>query len=250
MRSGQYRVKITRERSRHATPARAADSPTLRHAGEGGPLRRALIAGGIAVYVLLALTGLLLTRVLKGSGLTSTDRGVSRWFYHDRTPMLDEVTHVGSMLSDTLTAIVVTAVLVVVLRFWLGRWLEPMVVLTCILGELFIFLLVTTTVHRRRPTVPHLDPARPTSSFPSGHTGAAVALYVGVAVVLVHVVGRRSWASVVAVPLACIPIVVGVSRLYRRMHFLTDVMAGAIAGGLWMVIVVNVLLLGRAAGER
>jgi len=28
------------------------------------------------------------------------------------------------------------------------------------------------------------------------------------------------------------------------MHFLTDVVAGAIAGGLWMVIVVNVLLLG------
>ena len=203
-----------------------------------------LIAGGIAVYLLLALTGLLLTRVLKGSGLTSADRGVSRWFYRDRTPTLNGVTHVGSMLSDTTTAIVVTAALVIVLRLWLGRWREPIVVLTCILGELFIFLLVTATVHRSRPTVPHLDPAPPTSSFPSGHTGAAVALYVGLVVVLVHVLGRRSWAWVVAVPLACIPIAVGVSRLYRGMHFLTDVVAGAIAGGLWMVIVVNVLLLG------
>src|SRR6185436_15448005 len=182
-----------------------------------------LIAGGIAVYLLLALTGLLLTRVLKGSGLTSADRGVSRWFYRDRTPTLNEVTHVGSMLSDTTTAIVVTAALVIVLRLWLGRWREPIVVLTCILGELFIFLLVTATVHRSRPTVPHLDPAPPTSSFPSGHTGASTALYLS----LIFFASRieRVWLrNTLVTVFAAIPLLVAYARLYRGMHHVTDVL--------------------------
>jgi undecaprenyl-diphosphatase len=119
-----------------------------------------------------------------------------------------------------------------------------------IVGELTIFLLVTSTVHRHRPTVPHLDPAPPTSSFPSGHTGAAVALYVGLAVTLL-IVTRDDAARPAFVALACllclVPVVVAISRVYRGMHFATDVLAGALAGGLWMAMVVRTLL---PAGSR
>ena len=149
------------------------------------------------------------------------------------------------MLSDTTTAVAVTAVLVVVLRLWRGRWRESVVILVSIVGELTIFLLVTSTVHRQRPTVPHLDPAPPTSSFPSGHTGAAVALYVGLAVTLL--IASRNHAArpafvLVACVLCAVPVVVALSRVYRGMHFATDVLAGAMAGGLWMALVVGTLM--------
>ena len=145
----------------------------------GSPLLRQvalrLVGGGVLVYALLAGTGLLLTRVFTGNVLVQEDRRVSEWFREQRTPTLNSWSHVGSMLSDTSTAIAVTVVVVLALALWLRRWREPLTIVLSISGELFIFLLVTATVHRRRPTVPHLDPAPPTSSFPSGHVGAAVA---------------------------------------------------------------------------
>jgi membrane-associated phospholipid phosphatase len=204
-----------------------------------------LLGGAILVYLFLAGTGLLVNRVLSHGAFGRWDRGVSRWFYQHRTGTLNTLTHVGSTLSDTKTAIAVTAVLVVGLRVWRGRWRESAVILLCIVGELTIFLAVTSTVHRRRPTVPHLDPAPPTSSFPSGHTGAAVALYVGLAVILLIVTrdSAHRAAFVLAASLLCVvPLIVATSRVYRGMHFATDVTAGALAGGLWMVIVVRTLL--------
>lgn len=207
-----------------------------------------LLAAAVVLYGLLALTGLLLTHVLNHSALASNDQSVSRWFAAQRTPTLNSLTHVGSMLSDTPTAIAVTAVLVVALRLWRRRWRESAAIVTAIVGELTIFLGVTSTVHRTRPSVPHLDPAPPTSSFPSGHTGAAVALYVGLAVVLIlasHRSPHRSAPLLLAAIVCCVPVVVGLSRLYRGMHFLTDVVAGAVAGGLWMAIVMWTVLGGR-----
>jgi undecaprenyl-diphosphatase len=204
-----------------------------------------LLGGGALIYAVMVGAGLLLTRVLDHSWLLTGDRDLSRWFAAHRTSTLNSWTLVGSRLSTTLTAIVVTALLVIGLRLWLHRWRESVAIFLSIQGELILFLLVSSTVHRHRPMVRHLDPAPPTSSFPSGHTGAAVALYVGLAVVLV--VLSREWSSRAAAfaaagVLALIPVIVGLSRLYRGMHFLTDVVAGAVTGGLWMALVMSTVL--------
>jgi membrane-associated phospholipid phosphatase len=48
---------------------------------------------------------------------------------------------------------------------------------------------------------------------------------------------------------SAIPLAVALSRLYRGMHFPTDVLAGAAAGGAWLaLVVVLVLARPRAAG--
>jgi undecaprenyl-diphosphatase len=211
-----------------------------------------LLGGAVVVYLLLAGTGLLIVHVLSHSAMGDWDEAISRWFARQRTGTLNTLTHYGSGLSDTNTAIVVTAVLFVALRLVFHRWRESLVILTCIVGELTIFLGVTSTVHRKRPHVPHLDPAPPTSSFPSGHTGAAVALYIGLAVTLLIVTresNHRAAVVVVAALLCLVPVIVALSRVYRGMHFASDVIAGALAGGLWMVIVVRTLLGGGAGRE-
>jgi membrane-associated phospholipid phosphatase len=237
----------------HPTRLAPADG---RRPGWIGEIRRdgpRLIGGAVAVYAFLAVVGLILTRLIEHSALARTDTQVSRWFFEQRTPTLNTVTHYGCMLSDTNTALALTFVLVVGLRLWLGRWRESVAIFVSICGELFIFVLVTATVHRARPTVPHLDPAPPTSSFPSGHTGAAVALYVGLAVILLLLTREspyRAYVVVVSVLLAAVPVIVGVSRLYRGMHFLTDVIAGALAGGLWTAIVLATLLRPAAPEAR
>ena len=91
--------------------------------------------------------------------------------------------------------------------------------------------------------------APPTSSFPSGHTAAAIALYGCLAVLLMWVYGRRPATRVAAVVLFCIPVVVGLSRLHRGMHYPSDILVGALGGGLWLLLVITTLLPHRGAVE-
>ena len=54
------------------------------------------------------------------------------------------------------------------------------------------------------------------------------------------------WVAVsLAVLGSAIPIVVAASRVYRGMHYLTDVLAGAFASGIWLTAVLVVLLATR-----
>jgi undecaprenyl-diphosphatase len=201
-----------------------------------------LVGGAIALWGLLSLVGLLLTHVLNSGPVHSADRGVDVWFAARRTAPWNTITLVGTSMAQTYTVIAVTVVVVLLLRWRLGRWYESWILITAMAGELLIFLAVTQTVHRPRPPVPELDVAPPTSSFPSGHTAAALALYGGIAILLLWIYGRRRATRVTAVVLFCIPVAVGLSRLYRGMHYPTDVLMGALMGGLWLLVVITTLL--------
>jgi membrane-associated phospholipid phosphatase len=208
-----------------------------------------LVGGAVVLWGLLALIGLLVTRVVTSGRGQSWDGGVDVWVAARRTGFWNTVTMFGSGLANTSTAIAVTAVAVVLLRWRLGRWYESWIVVAAIAGELLVFLAVTATVHRPRPPVTRLDVAPPTSSFPSGHTAAAIALYGCLAVLLMWVYGRRPATRVAAVVLFCIPVVVGLSRLYRGMHYPSDILVGALGGGLWLLLVITTLLPHRGSVE-
>lgn len=201
-----------------------------------------LAGGAVALWGVLSLIGLLFTHVLNTGSAHSADRGVDVWFAARRTGVWNDITFFGTSMATTDTAIAVTVVVVLFLRWRLGRWYESLVMIAAMAGELLIFLAVTQTVHRPRPPVARLDVAPPTSSFPSGHTAAATALYVGLAILMFWIYGRRPVTRVAAVVLCCIPFVVGLSRLYRGMHYPSDVLSGALLGVLWLLVVMTTLL--------
>jgi membrane-associated phospholipid phosphatase len=201
-----------------------------------------LVGGAAGLWALLSLIGLLVTHVLASGRGQSWDRGVDVWFAAHRTGTWNTITVFGSGLANTQTAIAVTVVVVLLLRWRLGRWYESWIVVAAIAGELLVFLAVTATIHRPRPPVPRLDVSPPTSSFPSGHTAAAMALYGCLAILLLWIYGRRRATRAAAVVLFCLPVVVGLSRLYRGMHYPSDVLVGALGGGLWLLLVISTLL--------
>ena len=225
------------------TPARPRTIPPRpRPIGDRKTVALRLVGGAVALWALLFLIGLLVTKVLAPGQAPSADSKVDVWFAAHRTGFWDPLSAFGSRLADTTTAIAVTIVVVLLLRWRLGRWYESWIVVAAITGELLVFLAVTATVNRPRPAVVLMDAAPPTSSFPSGHTAAAVALYGAIAILVLWVYRRRAAARVAAIVLFCIPIVVGLSRLYRGMHYPSDVLVGALGGGLWLLLVIKTLL--------
>ena len=103
---------------------------------------------------------------------------MSRWFVTVRTPTLDTVTSIGSDLGSTGVVIGVAVLAAIVLA--IGRHWRQIGFLACAMTlEFSVFLLATLLVDRMRPQVPRLDVTPPTSSYPSGHTAAAIVLYGG-----------------------------------------------------------------------
>ena len=198
----------------------------------------------------LSVVGWGIVKLLKSSSLTRWEDSVNIWFFDNRNPTINGASHVGSYLAETVTCIAILVVLFFAFRWWLGRWRDSFVLLAAIVGELLVFLIVTAVVNRARPDVPHLDVAPSTSSFPSGHTAAAVALYGCIAVIVLRNLQLRWVAISVAVICCVLPFVVGVSRLYRGMHHPTDVLFGALGGGIWLLIVLTTLLPRPGARSR
>jgi undecaprenyl-diphosphatase len=199
-----------------------------------------LVGGWTVLTVVWIGLGKLVTGPLAHSWIVRTDERVANWMVAHRTPTLNRLTGWGSLLAETTTKVVVTAVLaVVLLRVW-RRWFEPMVLVLSLVIEAAAFIVVTTVVGRHRPDVPRLDGSPVGSSFPSGHTAAAAAYVAIAAVVFWHT--RKLWARFLVVAVtALVPVIVAASRMYRGMHFLTDTVAGALLGGGAVVLTVVVL---------
>src|SRR3954471_2904100 len=138
----------------------------------------------VLVEALLLGLGLLVTRGLDHSSLSREELAFERTLVAHRTPFWNQVTHYGSVLGSTGTVVALTAAGCLLLA-WRGHGPRlPVFLAAAVAGETGLFLLASMALDRVRPTIPHLDQAPPTSSFPSGHTAAAIALACGLALEL------------------------------------------------------------------
>ena len=183
-----------------------------------------------AVGVVVVLLGLLITKVLETTGFADADAGLDKWLEKQRTPTGETLTHFGTLFGETPTIIGLTAITVIVFRIVFHRWRESVILAVCVSGQALIFLVTTMLIDRERPPVQHLDDSPPTSSFPSGHTAAATAYYLGTGLILAwHT--RHVWLRWLLVIVGLlIPVVVASCRLYRGMHYPTDTAVSFLLG--------------------
>lgn len=182
-----------------------------------------------AYAVLTALWFAMGKAVMASDALVREDERMARWFVDTRTPRMDTLTAVGSGLAETWVKVLATLIAVVVCRVVFHRWMESLILALPLVLEASVFITVTFLVKRPRPPVPRLDGSPVDSSFPSGHVAAAVVYGAAFFVVALHT--RRWWPRVLVLVLtAAVAFAVAWSRMYRGMHHLTDVLAGAVLG--------------------
>ncbi len=221
----------------------------------GFPLRWADLRWFLGCYLLFSAVGVgigtLIVHPLRHSWMQHVDESIERWLAGHRTSWLNSATFVGSELADTIVKITVTALVAIVMLAVWRRWLEPLTVALALVLEASVFITVTWIVGRPRPAVPRLEGSPVGSSFPSGHVAAAVTY--GAIVVVVFWRTRQHWARLLGVTVvALVAAIAGFSRMYRGMHHLSDVIAGA-ALGLTSVLATRAILLrtvARRPGEQ
>jgi undecaprenyl-diphosphatase len=218
-------------RADSAPDSAARPSPAARF----GRRLAALLAFGLGLFGLLLGVGFLLVRTPFGADVGRADLDALHWLGAQRTPGLDAVTNVASDLASTTVVLVAGLVVAVAAALRLRHWWPFALMAVALLGELALFLNSAIIVGRPRPPVEHLDGALPpTSSFPSGHTAAAVCLYGGLAAIVLLV--TRAWWRWLLLAVAVL-VVVGVAfaRVYRGAHNPSDVLGGLMLAVPWLL---------------
>lgn len=167
--------------------------------------------------------------------ITQLDTRAWQWFDEHRLPWLNvvliDVTALGGQTVLTLVTVFAVGLLLA-----LRRYRTAVFVLAAIVSGTLLATLIKDWVERPRPNLELVPPffRHPTSpSFPSGHSMLSAVIYLTLALVAVApIAGRRVRAWVLGFTLLLV-LLIGFSRMYLGVHYLTDVVAGWTLGLAW-----------------
>ena len=221
-------------RCRCSTPASAGPAERfavrLRGHHPAAVFFAAILAGLVVLFLIgIALGILVIDVLLHTGGLARTDESVVGTLVAERTPFLTDASEVGSALGGApfLPILVATIALVCAL---LRKWRIAAFAVFALAVESATYRVTSLAVPRERPDVTRLDDLPANDSFPSGHTAASVAVYVGLALLVTSRFRHRgvrllAWAVAILVP-----VFVAFARMYRGMHHPLDVAGGVLIG--------------------
>lgn len=185
-----------------------------------------VLAPALALFAVITGLGLLIVGPL---GDPKGEDAVNRALQDTRSGLWDTITMVWSRIGNTEIIIGVCAIVVAIVWWRTRQWWYAVIPAIAISVQSSVFVTAAAVVGRDRPEAAHLDPAPPTSSYPSGHVGATTALYLTFALMAQRI--ERVWLrQVVTVVCLAMPFLVSYGRLYRGMHHTSDVVIGLLNG--------------------
>ena len=108
-------------------------------------------------------------------------------------------------------------------------------VLSLSLSSLCLMLVLKSSIQRTRPENPLLQAVNG-YSFPSGHALMSVIFYGLLIYIAWHEIKNSWWRRGVIVLLALLILFIGFSRIYLRVHYASDVIAGLSVGFIWLIV--------------
>ncbi|WP_426196850.1 phosphatase PAP2 family protein [Massilia sp. DWR3-1-1] len=197
-----------------------------------------LTLGVVMLFLGTLAFGLIADDVVSGAELVRLDVAVANWLHVRATPAMTAFMLGVSFFHGGIAGALLALSLLVVfyvrkLRWWL---LAGMIILP---GGTLLNVLIKYSFQRARPTFDAPLLTLTTYSFPSGHTAFAAMFYGLLACVLVaHLRGAAARAAVVLAAGAMVALV-GLSRMYLGVHYLSDVLAATAEGCIWLAICIT-----------
>jgi membrane-associated phospholipid phosphatase len=201
----------------------------------------------ILVILLIISYGLIAIAVLCNTSIAVWDVPFGAWVVSRSTPRANRIfnliTDLGKYTVIRFLTALVCAWLIVI-----GDW-RRVLMLLCLIGLTMVGNSVLKNLFSRaRPELPQNFLYGMDFSFPSGHTMLATAYYMMLAYLGWIYAGDSplGWA-VIALALI-LTVLIGFSRIYLGVHFMTDVLGGWTAGVLFFLVILlagNLILFNR-----
>ena len=194
--------------------------------------RRLALALSAAVFAAFAFARIA-EDYLTNDPLVRWDLSFARWLAGERSTAGVDFFRVITFFGSPAVALVVAAVACVAL-YRRRRLVDAALLPVVLAGAELLNLVLKLSFHRARPEVAfvHLD----TYSFPSGHAMISTAAYGALAYLAwshLRTTRRRLLLGVATVVLLGL---IGFSRIYLGVHYLSDVLAGIAGGVFWLSV--------------
>jgi undecaprenyl-diphosphatase len=205
--------------------------------------------GAAGALTLLIIAGIVLGGLAQGierkTVVVRWDERVERWASENAGNLGSDALRLITHLGDTIV-IVTLASAVALTLLAVGRRRLSLFVLMVVFGQWALSNLIKEAAARARP---ELDPLASFSgySFPSGHSTAAAATYLALALVLVAI--RPGWNERFIISAGVgIAMAVAASRAMLGVHWFSDVLGGLVLGWTWCLVCVWLMRLSRDPG--
>lgn len=156
-----------------------------------------------------------------------------------RKPLPLKLFYFFTLLGNTYVVIVITLLISLILLFR-KRYYQILGLLLSTLGAGLTITIGKNYFHRVRPQV--FNYYELTSfSFPSGHATLSVALYGFLIYLITRNIKSRKTKTVIFSTGTFFIFLLGFSRLYLGVHFLSDVLGGWFLGSLWLLLAISIV---------
>jgi membrane-associated phospholipid phosphatase len=206
------------------------------------------LVGGLLVLTVAAwVFGAVAEDVVEGD--TRLDTRLADWLHDHASPgwttFFEGVTFLGNV--PTLAAVALASAVVLASK---RRIAELQLLLLAAVGTQILTLGLKLGFERERPFFPDPLATESSYSFPSGHASVSLAVYGTIGFILArHLDDRRAQIASLAAAAVLVGLV-GFSRLYLGVHFLSDVVAGFSVGLAWVALCAVLLHLRVRFRER
>ena len=176
--------------------------------------------------------------ILTGDPFVVVDQWVLSHILYFRTPMANSFFTIFTNLGGSF-AILVGSLIVIIYLSLRKRFDYLVSYITAIIGGSVLVFILKTSIHRVRPISDTSLIKVGGWSFPSGHAMASIIFFGMVAFLSFQDI--KSWELRVLVVTASgfIVFLIGLSRIYLQVHYLSDVLAGYVGGLFWLSICIT-----------
>lgn len=141
------------------------------------------------------------------------------------------ITWLGTWEAVALISVITIAIL------WKEKRLQIAPLMVSLGGSAVFTYMSKIVFHRARPEGAIYQETL--YSFPSGHATIAIALYGFITYLLIRYSKTYTQKSLAFISGLALIILIGFSRLYLGVHYLSDIWGGYLAGAIWLVIAIS-----------
>ncbi len=194
-------------------------------------------------FVLLLLFALIIfiyaIRIVFVTENSSFDQNAFRAVAPLITPGLTSIMLIITFLGKHDLLIPLNFVLILYFIYRKEKWFATRIAALSLSSVLLMFTL-KLFFQRARPDLPVIGDVRG-YSFPSGHALMSVVFY-GLFIHMIWHEVKTKWLRIVLIVVLSILIVlIAFSRVYLRVHYASDVIAGIAVGFIWLVLALNII---------
>lgn len=131
------------------------------------------------------------------------------------------ITELGSAVGViTLTALIL--IITAIKKKYFFNFGLPVAVTSLV--SRIVNITAKNIIDRPRPDFKVLEASE--TSFPSGHAQNNMAFYIAILLVALLIVTAPKWRTVLKITLIALPVLIGLTRIYFGVHYVSDVFAG------------------------